>query len=53
MDWAGFVDKEGIAEELQEHEKGGKAYLDRMDFLGRVEGRRDAEAKGARGAAAV
>lgn len=53
MDWAGFVDKEGIVDELKEHEKGGKAYLDRMDFLGRVEGRQDAEAKKARGAAAV
>ncbi|KAL9095063.1 MAG: hypothetical protein Q9165_002665 [Trypethelium subeluteriae] len=46
VDWAGFVDQAGIAEELREHEKGGKAYLDRMEFLGRVEGRRDAEARG-------
>ncbi|KAF2230424.1 BCNT-domain-containing protein [Viridothelium virens] len=48
MDWAGFVDQAGIAEELREHEKGGKAYLDRMEFLGRVEWRRDAEARGAK-----
>ena len=53
LDWAGFVDKEGIVDELKEHEQGGKAYLDRMDFLGRVEGRRDAEARKARGATAV
>ncbi|KAI9660502.1 MAG: swr complex subunit [Bathelium mastoideum] len=51
LDWAGYVDKEGIANELQEYEKGGKTYLDRMDFLGRVEERRDAEARMARGAA--
>lgn len=50
LDWAGFVDKEGIAEELKDYEKGGKAYLDRMDFLGRVEGRRDADARDARDA---
>ena len=53
LDWAGFVDKEGIADELRDHEKGGKAYLDRMEFLGRVEGRRDAEAREAKGATTV
>lgn len=41
LDWAGFVDKEGIGEELKKHTKGDKAYLDRQAFLGRVEEKRD------------
>lgn len=41
LDWAGFVDKEGIGEELKKHTKGDKAYLDRQAFLGRVEENRD------------
>lgn len=41
LDWAGFVDKEGISEELKKHTRGDKAYLDRQAFLGRVEENRD------------
>lgn len=41
LDWAGFVDKEGIGEELKKHTRGDKAYLDRQAFLGRVEESRD------------
>jgi len=43
MDWTGFVDKEGIAEELDTHGKTKEAYLGRMDFLAGVEARREEE----------
>ncbi|EPS43277.1 hypothetical protein H072_2781 [Dactylellina haptotyla CBS 200.50] len=37
LDWAGFVDKEGIGEELdRQRREGGDSYLERQDFLGRV-----------------
>lgn len=35
LDWLGFVDKEGIREDLTKHNKGG--YLHKQDFLSRVE----------------
>lgn len=37
MDWTGFVNKEGIAEELDTHGKTKGAYLGRMNFLADVE----------------
>jgi hypothetical protein len=43
MDWTGFVDKEGIAEELDTHGKTKEAYLGRMEFLAGVESRREEE----------
>ena len=48
LDWAGFVDKEGIQEELDGAGKAKEGYLGRMDFLGRVEAKREEEAKSAR-----
>ncbi|KAI9675757.1 MAG: hypothetical protein M1817_001124 [Caeruleum heppii] len=45
LDWAGFVDKEGIAEELDDHSRAKDGYLGRMDFLGRVEANRAEEMK--------
>ncbi|KAL5117978.1 swr complex subunit [Pleosporales sp. CAS-2024a] len=48
MDWTGFVDKEGIAEELDTHGKTKEAYLGRMEFLKEVEARREEEMKRAR-----
>lgn len=39
MDWATYVDKEGINEELLLHNKDG--YLAKQDFLGRVEMHKD------------
>jgi len=45
MDWTGFVDKEGIAEELDTHGKTKEAYLGRMEFLKEVEARREEERK--------
>lgn len=51
MDWTGFVDKEGIAEELHEHGKTKDNYLGRMDFLAGVEQRREEEGRRGRVAA--
>ena len=47
LDWTGFVDNEGIADELDVHGKGRDAYLGRMHFLAAVEGRRDELRRGA------
>ena len=41
LDWAGYVDKEGMKEELDKAEKGKEGYLGKMDFLGRVEAKRE------------
>jgi len=41
LDWLGFVDKEGIKEDLSKHNKAG--YLDRQDFLNRVDSKRETE----------
>jgi len=41
LDWAGFVDKEGIGDELKKHTSGDKSYLDRQAFLGRVDEKRE------------
>ena len=40
-DWAGFVDQEGIAEELDEYGRSKQSYLSREDFLNRMEQRRE------------
>ena len=45
LDWTGFVDKEGIGEELDTHGKTKEAYLGRMQFLAGVEARREEERK--------
>ncbi|KAI9783073.1 MAG: swr complex subunit [Geoglossum umbratile] len=49
MDWAGYVDREGLKEDLDEHSKAKEGYLGRMDFLGRVERKREEEGRRARG----
>lgn len=48
MDWAAHVDAEGLKEELDVHAKAKDAYLNRMDFLGQVEQRKEEEARLAR-----
>lgn len=48
LDWTGFVDKEGIAEELDTHGKTKEAYLGRMEFLAGVEARREEERRNAK-----
>jgi len=45
LDWAQHVDQHGISEELDEHSKAKDTYLGRMDFLGRMEAKREDEAR--------
>ncbi|KAI9050199.1 hypothetical protein LZ554_006340 [Drepanopeziza brunnea f. sp. 'monogermtubi'] len=49
MDWAGFVDKEGIADELDAAGKSKGAYKARQEFLARVEAKKEEESRRARG----
>ncbi len=48
MDWAGFVDREGIQDELVLAGKSKGAFVDRQQFLARTEMRREDEARRAR-----
>jgi len=48
MDWAGFVDREGIKDQLDEAGRSKEGYLERMDFLNRVENKREDEARAVR-----
>lgn len=48
MDWAGFVDKEGIKDELELAGKSKDSYASRQDFLARSEALRESEAQRAR-----
>ena len=41
LDWAGYVDKEKLKDELDMAEKAKGSYLDRMDFLGKSEQARE------------
>jgi hypothetical protein len=51
LDWAGFVDKEGLREDLELAGKSKDAYVSRADFLARSDVRREDEARRARLAA--
>ena len=48
LDWAGYVDKEGMQDELKVAEKAKDGYLSRTDFLGRMEAKREDELKNAK-----
>lgn len=48
MDWAGYVDQEGIKDELELAGKSKDSYVHRQDFLARVEANREEEARRAR-----
>jgi hypothetical protein len=48
MDWAGYVDKEGIKDELELAGKSKTSFVGRQDFLARSEARREEEARRAR-----
>lgn len=48
LDWAAYVDQAGIKDELRVHSKAKEGYLGRMDFLGRVEAKREEERRSAR-----
>jgi len=49
MDWAGFVDKEGIKDDLDAAGKSKGAYKARQEFLARVERKKEEDARRARG----
>ncbi|KAF3481088.1 Swr1p complex component Swc5 [Arthroderma uncinatum] len=48
LDWAAYVDKEGIKDDLDVHSKAKEGYMGRMDFLGRVDAKREEEKRNAR-----
>lgn len=48
LDWAQYVDEAGIKDELRTHSKAKEGYMGRMDFLGRVDAKREEEARQAR-----
>jgi hypothetical protein len=49
MDWAGFVDKEGIADELDAAGKSKASYKARQEFLARVQQKKEEDERRARG----
>lgn len=49
MDWAGFVDKEGIKDDLDAAGKSKGAYKSRQEFLARIERKKEADERRARG----
>jgi len=48
LDWEAHVEREGDREELEQAAKAKGAYLDRVDFLGRTEDKREEELRTAR-----
>ncbi|CAI7645800.1 unnamed protein product [Penicillium crustosum] len=48
LDWASYVDSAGIKDELRTHSKAKEGYIGRMDFLGRMEDKRENERRAAR-----
>lgn len=48
MDWAGYVDKEGIKDELELAGRSKESYNAREEFLARSEARREGDARKAR-----
>jgi hypothetical protein len=48
LDWATYVDQAGIKDELNVHSRAKEGYLGRMDFLDRVEAKREEERRNVR-----
>ena len=48
LDWAAYVDREGIQDELDVHSRAKDSYLNRTDFLDRTEARREEERRNLR-----
>lgn len=48
MDWAGFVDQEGLKDELEMAGRSKESYVEREGFLARSEARREEDARRAR-----
>ncbi|TDZ24391.1 SWR1-complex protein 5 [Colletotrichum orbiculare MAFF 240422] len=53
MDWAGYVDQEGLKDELELAGRSKESYAGRQDFLARSEAKREEEARRARMAGRV
>ena len=45
LDWEAEVERQGMREELEKAEKSGNSYLGRREFLDRVEGKGEEEAR--------
>lgn len=48
LDWAAYVDRAGISDELRVHSKAKEGFLGRMDFLDRVDAAKEDERRNAR-----
>ncbi|KAL4956013.1 bucentaur or craniofacial development-domain-containing protein [Aspergillus filifer] len=48
LDWAAYVDRAGISDELRVHSKAKEGFLGRMDFLDRVDAKKEEERRNAR-----
>lgn len=48
LDWAAYVDREGIQDELDVHSRAKDSYLNRTDFLNRTEARKEEERRNLR-----
>jgi hypothetical protein len=48
LDWAAYVDQAGIKDELNTHSKAKEGYLGRMDFLNRIDAKKEEAARNAR-----
>ncbi|KAF2222530.1 bucentaur or craniofacial development-domain-containing protein [Elsinoe ampelina] len=48
LDWVSHVDAEGFKDELDEYGRSKQGYMDKMDFLQNVQGKRDLEERQAR-----
>ncbi|RDW90244.1 putative Swr1p complex component (Swc5) [Aspergillus mulundensis] len=48
MDWAAYVDRAGISDELRVHSKAKEGFLGRMDFLDRVDAKKEEERRNVR-----
>lgn len=48
MDWMAYVDRTGLKNDLEVHSRAKEGYLDRMEFLGRVDTKREEERRNAR-----
>lgn len=48
LDWAAYVDRAGIKDDLDTHSRAKEGYLERMDFLNRVDAKQEEERRNAR-----
>lgn len=48
LDWAAYVDREGIKDDLDMHGRAKDSYLNRADFLDRMEAKREEERRNLR-----